>query len=156
MKILISADHGGYELKNKLVAWIKENQFKIEDLGNYDFDSADDYPDFAEKVAKKISQKKADRGIVICGSGVGAAIAANKFYGVRASVCHDTYSARQGVEHDDMNVLCLGARILGEELIKEIITAFLNAEFYNRDKYLRRLKKVLKIEKNNFKEEELK
>ena len=148
MKIAIASDHGGFELKEFLISLLKEENFEILNLGNYVYDKNDDYPDFADKLAKAISNGEADKGIVICGSGVGACVAANKTKGVRASVCHDTYSAHQGVEHDNMNVLCLGARIIGQELAREIVLAFANAKFINSERFLRRLKKVDDIEKS--------
>jgi ribose 5-phosphate isomerase B len=112
------------------------------DVGAYEVDPLDDYPDFAEAVARAVVGDEAERGIMICGSGVGAAITANKVRGARASVCHDTYSAHQGVEHDQMNVLCLGARIVGGEIAREIVTAFLGATFIPEEKYIRRLNKI--------------
>ncbi|MHB1686514.1 MAG: ribose 5-phosphate isomerase B [Ignavibacteriaceae bacterium] len=147
MKIAIAADHGGFELKNFLLKWLKENNYDVADLGSVVYDKEDDYPDFADKLAKYISSGSADRGIVICGSGVGACVSANKTKGIRASVCHDTYSAHQGVEHDDMNILCLGARIVGDELAKELVTAFLNAIFFNEGRFKRRLDKLTSLEK---------
>ena len=127
--IALAADHGGFVLKTSLIPWLESLNFEILDLGAEIFNSTDDYPDFAEDVAEAILAGKAERGILVCGSGVGAAIAANKIPGVRAGLCHDTYSAHQGVEHDDMNLLCLGGRIIGIELAKEPILAFLNAKF---------------------------
>jgi len=146
LKIAIAADHGGFELKNKIAEWLQAENHEVIDLGNHVYDAKDDYPDFAILLGKTISDKKAERGIVICGSGIGACITVNKFKGVRASICHDTYSARQGVEHDDMNVLCLGARVIGENLAKELVTAFINASFINEERFQRRLQKVLKLE----------
>jgi ribose 5-phosphate isomerase B len=147
LKIVVAADHGGFELKNKIVEWLNETNNEVQDLGNHVYDAKDDYPDFAIAAAKEISSGNADRAIVICGSGVGACIAANKFKNVRASVSHDTYSARQGVEHDDMNVLCLGARVVGENLAKDLVSSFINAKFINEERFLRRLEKVKKLEK---------
>lgn len=146
MKIAIAADHGGFELKSFLLNLLLENNYDVTDAGNTIYDAKDDYPDFASAAAKLVSEKKVDKAIIICGSGVGACITANKFKGVRACLCHDTYSARQGVEHDDMNTLCLGARIIGIELAKEILFAFVNAKFSNEERHLRRLNKVLKYE----------
>lgn len=146
MKIAIASDHGGFELKSFLVKWLKEKKYDVIDMGNHVFDKEDDYPDFADKLAKTVAKGEVEKGIVICGSGVGACVAANKTKGVRASVCHDTYSAHQGVEHDNMNVLCLGARIVGDEIAKELVTAFLNAKFINEGRFKRRLEKVEKIE----------
>ena len=148
MKIAIASDHGGFELKKFLVNWLEENNYNVIDLGNNVYDKEDDYPDFADKLAKAVSNGEAERGIVICGSGVGACVAANKTKGIRASVCHDTYSAHQGVEHDNMNVLCLGARIVGDEVAKELAAAFLNAKYINEGRFKRRLEKVENLERN--------
>lgn len=147
MKIVIGADHGGFELKTFLVELLKNQNYEVIDAGNIELDPKDDYPDFAINVAEIISSGRAEKGIVICGSGVGACITANKIKGVRACLCHDTYSAHQGVEHDAMNVLCLGARIIGVELAKEIVTSFLKAEFIKEERFLRRLEKVNRIDK---------
>ncbi len=147
MKIAIASDHGGFELKNFLVSWMKEQNLEVADLGNDVYDPKDDYPDFAITLAKYVASGEADKGIVICGSGVGACIAANKVKNARAGLCHDTYSAHQGVEHDNMNVLCLGARIVGTELAKELAEAFLKASFINEERFLRRLEKVESLEK---------
>ena len=146
MIIAIGADHGGFHLKQAVVALLKELGHTVLDVGAYT-DEPSDYPDFAQAVAEPVIRKKARRGILICGSGVGACIAANKFPGVRASVCHDTFSARQGVEDDDMNLLCLGARVIGPKLADEVIKAFLSATFSNAPRHRRRLKKVKAIEK---------
>jgi ribose 5-phosphate isomerase B len=118
------------------------------DLGT-DSTTSVDYPDYAEKIGEVITSGQAERGILICGSGVGACIAANKIKGIYAAICHDTYSAHQGVEHDNMNVLCLGARIIGPELAKELVTAFLSARFSNEERHVRRVNKIYKIEQNN-------
>ncbi len=142
LKLVIASDHGGFELKDFLLGWLKENNYDVEDLGNHKLDPSDDYPDFAHAVAKAVASGKAERGIVLCGSGVGATVAANKTKGVRACLCHDTYSAHQGVEHDNMNVLCLGGRIIGIELARELVKAFLSAEFINEGRFKRRLEKV--------------
>ena len=146
LRVALGADHGGYSLKNELLARLR-GQYDILDLGAHKYDTDDDYPDFAEAVAQAVASGKAQRGILVCGSGVGACITANKVPGVRACVCHDTYSAHQGVEHDDMNVLCLGACVIGIELAAELAIAFLNARFSKEKRHLRRLKKVLAIEK---------
>ena len=146
MIIAIGADHGGFYLKQTVVALLKELGHTALDVGAYT-DEPSDYPDFAKGVSELIIRKKAKRGIIICGSGVGACIAANKFPGVRASVCHDTFSARQGVEDDDMNVICLGERVIGAELAKEIVMTFLSARFSGEDRFRRRLEKVKQIEK---------
>ncbi len=147
MKILIAADHGGFELKNKIALYLKSINHEVIDLGNQNFDPLDDYPDFAIKMGNAISEGTAKLGILICGSGVGACVTANKINGVRACVCHDSYSARQGVEHDDMNVICFGARIIGDLLAYDLVNAFINAKFLNEGKYLRRLKKITDLEK---------
>jgi len=146
LKVSIACDHGGFDLKFLIVDWLKENNYTVIDLGNEVYNIDDDYPDFAERVAKNVTFGDSERGIIICGSGVGACIAANKIKGVRASVCHDTYSARQGVEHDNMNILCLGARVIGEKLADELIAAFLGATFLNEPRYKKRLDKIKKLE----------
>ena len=148
MKIAIGADHGGYPLKADIIQALMQAGHQPIDLGAYVVDAADDYPDFALAVGKSLQLGQAERGIVICGSGVGASIAASKMKGIRAGVCHDTYSAHQGVEHDDMNVLCLGARIIGSELACEIVLAFVNARFDPDERFQRRLSKVLQIEQS--------
>ena len=145
-RVALAADHGGFVLKTSLIPWLETLDYEITDLGAYIFDSKDDYPDFSEDLAETIVSKKADRGILICGSGAGASIAANKISGIRACLCHDTYSAHQGVEHDNMNVLCLGGRVIGIELAKELVSAFLRAEFSGLEKYKRRVEKIEAIE----------
>jgi len=145
MKIAVACDHAGFPLKQLVLDTIVAAGHEVTDLGTFDTVSVD-YPDFAEKLGRFITQGKAERGILLCGSGVGACIAANKIKGIYAGLCHDTYSARQGVEHDDMNVLCLGARIIGPELVKELVTAFLSAKFTQDERHMRRLAKVRKIE----------
>ncbi len=151
MKIAIGADHGGYSLKNALVTYLQELGHTMNDCGTYDT-AAVDYPDYARAVATLITESKAERGILICGSGVGAGVAANKFPGIRAAVCHDTFSARQGVEDDNMNVLCLGARVVGPELAKEIVRTYLGATFSGAERHVRRLAKVEAIEKEFMKQ----
>jgi ribose 5-phosphate isomerase B len=146
MIIAVAADHAGYPLKEMVLATVKAAGHEVLDLGVFDTQPVD-YPDYAEKVARAIQEKKAERGILVCGSGVGACIAANKFKGVYAGVCHDTYSAHQGVEHDDMNVLCLGARIIGPELVREIVCAFLKADFSIEERHVRRVNKVRAFER---------
>ena len=145
--VALGADHGGYPLKEELLPWLESQGYRVEDLGASSLEPADDYPDFAESVAQAVASGRTERGIVICGSGVGASIAANKVPGVRACLCHDIYSAHQGVEHDDMNILCLGARVVGIELAKDLIGAFLNARFTGEERHRRRLNKVAAIEK---------
>jgi RpiB/LacA/LacB family sugar-phosphate isomerase len=146
MKIAIGADHGGFLLKEELVKYLTQTDQSPLDLGTFSSEAVD-YPDFARAVAQAVRGHKADRGILICGSGVGASVAANKFPGIRAAVCHDTFSARQGVEDDDMNVLCLGARVIGVELAKELVRTFLTATFSNAERHVRRLGEVNDIER---------
>jgi len=146
MKVAIGADHGGFEMKKRLLARLA-SEYELIDAGAHRFDPEDDYPDIAVALARVIADGKAERGILVCGSGVGACIAANKVPGVRACLCHDTYSAHQGVEHDNMNVLCLGARVVGEELAIELARAFLAARFIDEGRFRRRLNKVLDIER---------
>jgi ribose 5-phosphate isomerase B len=145
MRIAIGADHAGFEMKRDLAAYLAKNGHEIMDIGAFTTAPVD-YPDIAEGVAQAVRNGQADRGIVVCGSGVGAGIAACKFPGIRASVCHDTYSARQAVEHDDMNVLCLGARVIGPALAGEIAAVFLRATFSGEERHQRRLNKILAIE----------
>ncbi len=149
MRIAVAGDHAGFELKELLVPWLRSAGHQVEDLGARFFDAEDDYPDFAFLVADSVRSGQAERGVVVCGSGVGASIAANKVPGIRACLCHDTYTGRQGVEHDDMNVLCLGGRVIGFESAKEIVTAFLAANFIPEVRYKRRLEKLLQVEKQN-------
>jgi len=151
MKIAIGADHGGLPLKAELAALLRQAGHEIVDVGAHEYDAKDDYPDFARAVGEAVQQGRAERGIMICGSGVGASIAANKLRGIRAGVCHDTYSAHQAVEHDDMNVLCLGARVVGVEVAKELALAFASAQFSTDPRFSRRLAKVQAIEKTNLK-----
>jgi ribose 5-phosphate isomerase B len=145
MIIALACDHGGYPLKLTIKECIIEMGHTVVDLGT-DSTVSVDYPDFAEKLGRAIVEKQAERGVLICGSGVGASIAANKIKGVYAAVCHDSYSAHQGVEHDKMNVLCLGARVIGPELAKELVEAFLNSQFSNEERHVRRVNKIYKIE----------
>jgi ribose 5-phosphate isomerase B len=145
MMIAIGADHGGFYLKNMLAGHLRELGHTVDDLGTYR-EAAVDYPDYARVVARAVLDGKAERGILLCGSGVGAGVAANKFPGIRAAICHDTFSARQGVEDDNMNVLCLGARVVGPELAKEIVRAFLGASFSHAERHVRRLEKITAIE----------
>lgn len=146
MKIALGADHGGFELKARLQSLLTELGHTAVNMG-VDGPEAADYPDYAAKVGLAVAEGKCDRGIMICGSGVGATVAANKIVGVRAGLCHDTFSAHQGVEDDDVNVLCLGARVIGSELAVEIVKVWLNARFSNAERHLRRLNKVLALEK---------
>src|SRR5688500_3629231 len=145
MRIALAADHAGYLLKNEVKAKLSAQGHDVLDFGT-DSPAPVDYPDSAEAVATAIRNRQAERGIIVCGSGAGVSIAANKFPGIRAAVCHDTYTAHQAVEHDDMNVLCLGARVIGGALALEICTAFLGATYAGDERFQRRLDKVLKIE----------
>ena len=145
MKVVVGSDHAGFELKEFLKGFIADLGHEVIDVGTDSAESVD-YPDYAEKLALAIRDKEAERGVLLCGSGVGASVAANKVPGVRAGICHDTYSAHQGVEHDDIQVLVLGARIIGLELAKEIVPAFLNAQYTGEERHARRLAKVIAIE----------
>ncbi len=148
MKIAVGTDHGGYSLKDAVMDELKKQGHAVIDCGAKSYDATDDYPDFAHAVGLAIQRGEAERGIVICGSGVGAAVAATKMQGVRACLCHDTYSAHQGVEHDNINVLALGGRIIGDELARELVRAFVSAKYDGGERFQRRLDKVLKIEKD--------
>src|SRR5215470_12940150 len=145
MRIVIGSDHAGVFLKEILAHSIRKLGHEVVDVGTYGTDPVD-YPDYAEAVGKAVIDGKADRGVLVCGSGIGASVAANKMLGIRAGVCHDTYSAHQGVEHDDMNVLVLGGRVVGSELARELIHAFLNARFSGEERHLRRLAKLTALE----------
>ena len=147
MKIAIAADHAGYPLKQVIVSDLRAAGHDITDLGTHDPHQPDDYPDFARLACEAIRHGNAERAVVVCGSGVGVTIVANKFPGIRAGLCHDYYSAHQGVEHDDMNVLCLGARIIGQEVAREIVQAFLTAHYTGEERHARRLQKVQAIER---------
>jgi len=151
MVIVIGADHGGFHLKNMLVDYLYSLGHTVNDIGT-NTEEAVDYPDYARSVSRAVLDGKAERGILICGSGVGASVAANKFPGIRAAVCHDTFSARQGVEDDDMSVLCLGARVVGPELAKEIVRTFLAASFSGAERHVRRVGKIADIEREFSKE----
>ena len=151
MRIALAADHAGFTLKNELAAKLAQQGHDIMDLGAHSAAPVD-YPDSAEAVAAVIRNDQVDRGIIVCGSGAGVSIAANKFPGIRAAVCHDTYTAHQAVEHDDLNVLCLGARVVGPSLAMDLVTAFLGASFSTEDRHQRRLKKVLDIERRYLKD----
>lgn len=146
MRVAIAADHAGFELKQEVSQALTAAGLEVRDLGACSYDSSDDYPDFAAAIARTVASGEADRGVLICGSGVGASIAANKVKGVRAGLCHDTYSAHQGVEHDDMNILVLGSRIIGSELARELVHAFLGARFSGDERHVRRLQKVKNLE----------
>jgi ribose 5-phosphate isomerase B len=151
MLIAIAADHAGFRLKMLMVKFLKDLGHQTVDLGTQSEEPVD-YPDYARAVAQEILSRRAERGILICGSGVGACAAANKFPGIRAAICHDTFSAHQGVEDDDLNVLCLGARVVGPELAKEIVRVWLSAAFSGAERHCRRLAKIDQIEKEVIKE----
>jgi ribose 5-phosphate isomerase B len=146
-KIGIAADHGGFELKNLLHSFLKKNNYEVEDFGAFELDIDDDYPDFIVPLARAIAGKKIERGLAVCGSGVGAAIAANKISGVRAALINDYFSAHQGVEDDDMNLLCLGGRVTGFAAAEEYVRAFLEASFSGAERHKRRLGKIELLEK---------
>jgi ribose 5-phosphate isomerase B len=145
MRIVLGSDHAGYELKQELLEFLRGLGHQVEDVGTHST-AAVDYPDYAQAVAEAVVAGRADRGVMICGSGVGACVAANKVPGIRAAICHDTYSAHQGVEHDDMNVLVLGSRIIGGALAKDLVSAYLGAKFSGEERHVRRLGKVKAIE----------
>jgi ribose 5-phosphate isomerase B len=146
LRVAVGGDHAGFPLKRLVIEWLGESAVAVLDCGTNDEQSCD-YPDFAVAVAKRMLAGEADRGILVCGSGVGVSVAMNKIGGMRAAICHDTYSAHQGVEHDDMNVLCLGARVIGPELALEIVRSFLGATYTPSERHARRLEKVLKLER---------
>ncbi|MGN6247432.1 MAG: RpiB/LacA/LacB family sugar-phosphate isomerase [Ginsengibacter sp.] len=146
MKIGIAADHGGFELKNTIKIFLEHNGYEVEDFGATTLDTGDDYPDFIIPLAKAVAAKKVDRAIAICGSGVGASVAANKVKGVRAALIHDHFSAHQGVEDDDMNLICLGGRVTAFAAAEELIMAFLNAKYIGAERHERRLQKIKKLE----------
>ena len=145
MIIALGADHGGFPLKKVLTEYLRKLGYTVDDFGTHSEDAVD-YPDYARAVAQAIREKNAERGILICGSGVGASVAANKMPGIRAGLCHDTYSAHQGVEHDDMNVLVLGSRVIGAELAHDLARAYLAAQFSGESRHVRRLEKVRALE----------
>jgi ribose 5-phosphate isomerase B len=149
MKIGICADHGGYELKDIILSHLRKLEYDVKDFGADVFNEQDDYPDFVIPLAKAVAAGEVERGIAICGSGVGASIAANKVKGARAALINDHFSAHQGVEDDDMNMICLGGRITGYASAQELVETFLKASFTNAARHLRRLEKVKKQEENN-------
>jgi RpiB/LacA/LacB family sugar-phosphate isomerase len=150
MRVVLGSDHAGFEMKEKVLVYVKELGHQVLDVGAHNA-SPTDYPDYAEALGMAILNNQADRGIMICGSGVGASIATNKIPGIRAGVCHDCYSARQGVEHDNMNVLVMGARVIGSELAYDLVEIFLDARFSCEERHLRRLAKLQKLE-NKFRQ----
>ncbi|MBO0857274.1 MAG: ribose 5-phosphate isomerase B [Chloracidobacterium sp.] len=145
MRIVIGSDHAGFEMKKVVSRLLEEENLDVIDVGSYNTDPVD-YPDYAEAIGLAIMEGRADRGVIICGSGVGASVAANKLPGIRAGLCHDTYSAHQGVEHDDMNVLALGARVIGPELARELVLSYVRANFTGEERHRRRLAKVQSLE----------
>src|SRR6201990_1902214 len=145
MKLVIGSDHAGFELKNAMGDVLRGLGHAVLDIGAFNTNPSD-YPDFAEAVGRAVLDGRAERGVLICGSGVGASVAANKLVGIRAAVCHDTYSAHQGVEHDDINVLVLGSRVIGVKLAEDLVKAFLAAKFTNEERHMRRLGKVKALE----------
>jgi ribose 5-phosphate isomerase B len=152
MRVVLGSDHAGFEMKQNILAHVRGMGHEVIDVGT-DSSSPVDYPDFAEAVGMAVVKKEADRGIMICGSGVGAVVAVNKIPGIRAAVCHDCYSAHQGVEHDNMNVLVLGARIIGANLAQDLVWMFLGAEFTAEERHLRRIEKIQKLESKYSKNE---
>lgn len=146
MRIAVGTDHAGFALKSAVIGAIEADGHEVVDCGAYQVEPGDDYPDFAERVSLSVLEGRAERGVVLCGSGVGAAVAANKFAGIRCSLCHDTFSAHQGVEDDAMNVLSLGARVIGPSLAAEVVRAFLRAEFSGAERHQRRLDKIKRFE----------
>lgn len=150
MRVAIGADHAGFNLRESVISTIEAAGHQVIDLGAHCYDAEDDYPDRAAPVAEAVMSGDADRGIIVCGSGIGASVTANKFRGVRAAVCHDTYSAAQGVEHDDMNVLCIGGRVVGDAIATELVRAFLSANMGDEVRFQRRLDKLIAIEASNF------
>jgi ribose 5-phosphate isomerase B len=145
MKVAVACDHAGFPLKSMVIETVTAMGHEVVDLGTNNTESVD-YPDYAQKIGKEIQSGACTRGLLICGSGIGACIAANKIRGIYASVCHDSYSAHQGVEHDQMNVLCLGARIVGSEIAREIVISFLSAQFIAEERHVRRTKKIQSME----------
>ena len=152
MTVVIGADHAGFAYKTVLIEALRKEGYDVIDVGAYN-DTPSDYPDYAEAVSIALLEKQGERGILICGSAVGVSIAANKFKGIRAGVCHDTYSAHQGVEHDDVNILCLGERVIGIELALDIVFTFLKAQYTHVPRHEKRLEKLFAIENKNMKEE---
>jgi RpiB/LacA/LacB family sugar-phosphate isomerase len=150
MKVVIGSDHAGFKLKNAMGDLVRSLGHSVLDIGAFN-ENPSDYPDFAEAVGRAVLDGRAERGVLICGSGVGASVAANKLIGIRAGICHDTYSGHQGVEHDNMNVLVLGSRVVGEKLAEDVVKAFLSAKFTNEERHVRRLAKIHAIEEKMLK-----
>ena len=150
MKIVIGSDHAGFQLKNAMGDLIRGLGHSVLDVGAFN-ENPSDYPDFAEAVGRAVLDGKAERGVLICGSGIGASVAANKLIGIRAGICHDTYSGHQGVEHDNMNVLVMGSRVIGNNTAYDLVEGFLGAKFSGEERHVRRLAKVKAIEDSQFK-----
>jgi ribose 5-phosphate isomerase B len=146
MRIGIAADHAGFELKAQLITHLRENEYEVVDIGPYSLDSTDDYPDFVIPLARAVAAGKVDRGVAVCGSGVGASVCANKIPGIRAGLVHDHFSARQGVEDDNMNILCMGGRVVGPAVALDLVDTFLRATFTGAERHVRRLRKVAALE----------
>lgn len=151
MKLAVGADHAGFDLKAQIIPWLESTGHEVVDVGAHTLDPADDFPDVASAVGRSVTAGQTERGVMICGSGVGASIATNKVKGIRSCLCHDTYTARQGVEHNDMNVICLGGRVIGIETAKEVIAAFIGADFMPEARFQRRIDKVSEIEADRLK-----
>jgi RpiB/LacA/LacB family sugar-phosphate isomerase len=150
MKLVIGSDHAGFKLKNSMGDLIRSLGHAVLDVGAFN-ENPSDYPDYAEAVGRALLDGRAERGVLICGSGIGASVAANKMAGIRAGICHDSYSGHQGVEHDNMNVLVMGSRIIGEKLAEDVLRAFLHANFTNEERHVRRLAKVHALEEHMLK-----
>ncbi|WP_455273718.1 ribose 5-phosphate isomerase B [Rhizobium herbae] len=148
MKVVIGSDHAGFPLKAEIVALLQSLGHSVEDIGSYTPEPVD-FPDIAQLLCSKVRQKEAERGILVCGTGVGAAIAANKIHGIRAAVCHDVHSAHQSVEHDDVNVMCIGAQIVGPWLARDLVTSYLSAQFDPNEDFVRRVEKLTSLEQAN-------
>lgn len=148
MKVVIGSDHAGFPLKAEIVALLQSLGHSVEDIGSYTPEPVD-FPDIAQLLCSKVRQKEAERGILVCGTGVGAAIAANKINGIRAAVCHDVHSAHQSVEHDDVNVMCIGAQIVGPWLARDLVTSYLGAQFVPNEDFVRRVEKLTSLEQAN-------
>jgi ribose 5-phosphate isomerase B len=146
MRVGIATDHGGFELKEELAAYLRDGGHDVVDLGAHSLNPGDDYPDFVIPLAQAVAQGRVDRGLAVCGSGVGASVCANKIAGARAGLVQDHYSAHQGVEHDDMNILCMGGRVVGSVVARELVDAFLAAKFTSEERHVRRLRKVASLE----------
>jgi ribose 5-phosphate isomerase B len=147
MRIAVGADHAGVPLNELVIAELRKLGHEVVDKGTHDASKPDDYPDYAALVTHEVASGNCERGVMVCGSGVGVSVAANKVFGIRAALCHDTYSAHQGVEHDDMNVLCLGARVIGPELMLDLVRTFLAAQFSGEERHVRRLEKIRAMER---------